>query len=577
MKLKSIRVTNFRAIRGSETVLSFDGSDIIFLLGQNNTGKTATLAAYEYLVAPKQKALLSDFHGFSIATPICIQATFQREDGDAAEFKKKGLDKWVDANGLIHFEKVWVDTEGIGQKRTFDPATGKYEDNGFGGLETHFTRQAPTPIPIPAMPSPDDLDKWVNDTFKKIVLAKLKIEEAEAYDAAQERIAHLRDRVYSNSQLGSLSSKANKTFQKVFPQLELSLRAEEGSDFDINKVFDKTFSVTIRDPLCEKVNQSYRRHGDGVVRQAMFNFLGIVKNDLSLEDAVSSGPVRKQFLLLFEEPEVYLHPSAVKRLRDVLYELCTNSPFQFLCASHSPSLIDLAKPQTSLVRVVRNSDGNTAFHQVGFDLFASDAERKQWVHMISRFNPHVCESFFADRVVVVEGDTEAIVAREFLGRIMPKHDLFVLNAGSKNNIPFFQDIFTHFRIKHYVIHDSDCRYQYLQNGARAVKSDGQPKANSAWALNKVIAERIEASQQLDGSLAARFVCISNFESAHGYSFDPAKGKPLSAFEYACNAPLDQSVPFAGFMLAITGHPVALPDYSQAYLEATVQEPDGLAP
>ncbi|MFT0342585.1 TOPRIM nucleotidyl transferase/hydrolase domain-containing protein [Bacteroides thetaiotaomicron] len=57
--------------------------------------------------------------------------------------------------------------------------------------------------------------------------------------------------------------------------------------------------------------------------------------------------------------------------------------------------------------------------------------------MVNRFNPHICEAFYADKVLLVEGDTETIVYRDLLNRFFPDEEIFVLNTGSKMNIPFF--------------------------------------------------------------------------------------------------------------------------------------------
>lgn len=574
MKLSSISVKNFRALRGDHATIRFDNSDIIFIFGQNNTGKSAVLDAYVYLVTPKQKAELSDFHGYDPKVPIVIEATFLKEAGDDEPFAKKGLAKWVSPDGTIKFRKTWDAPDVEGKKWTFDPEENDYVENGFGGLESHFSKHAPTPIKIPAMPQPGELDKWANDILKKAVLKTLPTDEADLYTKVIETFEALREKVYSNKALTGLNSKANLAFNKVFPGLQLALKAEEGAEIDLSKLFDKQISVTIQDPLVKDVDQGFLRHGHGVVRQAMFNFLAIVANQL--EVCTPTAGTRKEFLLLFEEPEVYLHPRAIQRLRRLLYELCTNSPFQFLCASHSPSLIDLAKPQTSLVRAVRLSSGATDFHQAGSELFASDAEKKDRVQMVNRFDPHVCESFFADRVLIVEGDTEAVVAREVLDTLSDKHDLFVLNAGSKNNIPFFQEVFTHFRIPHQVVHDADCRYLY-EKGVRVLKNDGTPKANSAWTLNATIANGIKAARSISPDLAMRYVSIPNFEGAHGYSYDATKGKPLSAYEYARTLKPDSDAPFVRFLRYALNMEVCPIDFSPGYLEENVSEPDGNPP
>ena len=79
-------------------------------------------------------------------------------------------------------------------------------------------------------------------------------------------------------------------------------------------------------------------------------------------------------------------------------------------------MIDISKPHSSLVRVIKNEDETTETYQVGDDVFRNTEEKKERIQMINRFNPHVCESFYARKVIIVEGDTEAIVFRDLISR-----------------------------------------------------------------------------------------------------------------------------------------------------------------
>lgn len=101
-------------------------------------------------------------------------------------------------------------------------------------------------------------------------------------------------------------------------------------------------------------------------------------------------------------------------------------------------MIDISQPHSSLIRVIKNADEETQTYQVGETLFGRDEEAKKWVQMVNRFNPHICEAFYADKVLLVEGDTETIVYRDLLTRFFPDEEIFVLNTGSKMNIPFFR-------------------------------------------------------------------------------------------------------------------------------------------
>ncbi|MGG3802514.1 ATP-dependent nuclease [Metabacillus fastidiosus] len=566
MKLVSMSVKNFRGINGKNTTVSFEGSDIIFLLGQNNVGKSTILTAYEYLVTPKQKAIISDFNGFSEKNPIEIEAVFKKETNDDEIFKKKGFEKWVEhSTSLIRFRKRWTTSGVEGKKETWNPEEGIFVENGFGGLETHFTKHAPTPVRIPAMSTPDELSKWISDIIKKTVLAKLKIEEEETYSKLLKEFTSFQEKILSKDSVKKLGETANINFKKVFPHLTIEVNTDFGTEIDLAKSFEKDFNVTIKDTRLGTINQSFTSHGHGVIRQTMFNFLGLVKNELPVNDTTQSQS--KDFIILFEEPEIFLHPKAINSLRKVLYELCTDSPFQILCASHSPNLIDISKPHTSLVRIVKDDNLKTFIHQVKHDLFTGSEQRKKQVQMINRFNPYVCESFFCDEVVIVEGDTEAIVIRELLENLAPERDIFVLNSGSKNNITFFQEIFTYFRINHYIIHDSDTPYIYNTSGEIVQNKDGSNKKNSAWKLNADIWNKVLEANDISPMLARRFVHIPNFEGAHNYKYESSKGKPLSAYDFVKGLDINENIPIVNFVKYILLNDQQLEEFFQENLVA----------
>ncbi len=579
MKLLDLTVKNFRSIKGDGITISLKESDIIFLFGQNNSGKSSLLTAYEYFITPNKKAELSDFLGFNPCLNIEMKATFLKEDGDNDVFEQKGFNKWVNDQGIVKFRKTWESVNVPGKKETYNPETNEYISDGFGGLEQHLTKHSPTPIRIPAFPSPADLTKFIKDTVQKSVLKTLKDEEVEAYERVMSEINALQDRILSKEAITAKSQNANENFRKIFPNLTLDISPIEGQEFNLASALEKEFSVIIKDDRFPDAKQDFTNHGHGVIRQTLFNFLGIVKNELPTTSDDETN--RKDFIILFEEPEVYLHPKSIRLLKKVLYDLCTNSPFQIICASHSPSLIDMSKPHTTLVRMIRDSEANTKLFQVGESIFSATQEQKDKVQMINRFDPNVCESFFSDEVILVEGDTEAIVVREILERKYPEKDIYVVNTGSKNNIPFFQKIFNHFNIKQHIIHDSDTRYLYNVSTnelnekiyVRKSNQDGSDKNNSAWSLNESIWNELMDANANSEEYAKRYVSVYNFESSHDYEYDTTKGKPLSAFEYANQLDLNGNESILKFVDTICG---ALPHdfkFTQEEIDEIVIEPN----
>ncbi|HIE4545960.1 TPA: ATP-dependent nuclease [Proteus mirabilis] len=584
MRLKSMSVRNFRAINGKNNIIRFDNNNIVFLFGKNNIGKSSILYAYEYFSSPTKKALLTDFYNNNPKNKIEIEAVFLKESSDDETFNNLNLNKWVDDNGIVKFKKTWDTLDEKASKETYHPKNKKYEAKGFGGLETILTHATPNVIFIEAIPNVDSLIKWLDDRIKKELLKSLKENHKSEYEEALVAVNKLQQKIEEHSYLTNMALSVNQYFNSTFPDLEIKILQDKNKETDLTKAFEKDFGIAIGkknkdnrelietakalEEIKEQVeNTDFRRfdlHGHALVRQAIVTILGLFSNTKEGE----------KHIILFEEPELYLHPSNKRRFRETLYKLSERDDYQIICISHDPQLIDLSKEHMSLARFVQNSDGTTEIYQTDETIFNKDEETKDRVQMLNRFNPHICESFFADEVILVEGDTEAIVLRELIHKHYPKKEIFVLNTGSKNNIPFFINILSNFKINQHIIHDSDERYLYENDGTIKLKNDGTPKSNSAWSINDNIWKAIENAKCRNNCSIKRYVSIRNFEHAHNYSHDPKLGKPLSAYLYAQNLDIkNNEISIVKQLKQITGDLAYDEEFTPESLDKLVQEPN----
>ncbi|QDK19415.1 ATP-dependent endonuclease [Leclercia adecarboxylata] len=591
MKLKTLKIENFRAINGDDNVITFNENNIVFVFGKNNIGKSSILHAYKYFTSPSEKAMPTDFHNHDFKKPIIIEAVFIKEELDDKSFAGKGLDKWVDRENQVKIRKVWVKINETAKKETFDPNTQQYVVGGFGGIDTILTNACPNIIYIEAIPNIKALTSWLDKEIKSRIIKNLQKNHQKEYDEAFRAVKALQEKVEGEDLLSEIATKANRYFNKTFPEMEIKIQSDPFKPMDLCKAFESDFSISIGPKSDDNVDiaiveklqvikseieemdssGNYRQfdlHGHALIRQAIVNILGIFRDT---KDGSDGADVKKN-IILFEEPELYLHPSNKRRFRETLYDIASQDNYQIICISHDPQLIDLSKEHTSLVRFVAGEDGATHIYQTKENLFTKSEEVKEKVMMLNRFNPHICESFFADEVILVEGDTEAIVLRELLDRFYANKEIFVLNTGSKNNIPFFLEVLSTFKIRLHIIHDSDERYIY-EKGVRVLKKDNKtPKANSAWSLNDTIWKSVENISN-NGGYAKRYVSIRNFEHAHNYQYDKLKGKPLSAYEFSKTIGLDDiNLPIITFLKEIASTESSGIEYTQDYLHENVQEP-----
>lgn len=542
MKLVKFKVQNFRGLKGEHNEIQFKKSDIIFLIGQNNTGKSTFLRAYEFFTNSKQKATLDDFYNQDITNTIKMEGWFELEkddDKDKSYYSKSDPDwatKWVNSDGYIKIKKEWNNINQDFKKYTFSPNEGHWVLNGFGGFDSLFGKAAPTPISINAMEDEASLGEKVNKLIQDQYLKSLKDNHQEQYKKVLQEIRNLQNCVIGCATIQQQDELLNQSFQHVFDGLKLSIEANTSENIKVEDLLKKNHTITIQKDGIER-KDSFQRSGHGIIRQALFNFITFLLN-------MQEESHRKEYIILYEEPELFLHPKITFKLREELYNLAApGKPYQILCATHSPMMIDISKDHSSLIRVVKNQDEETITYQVQTEVYTARYSKER-VQMINRFNPHICEVFYADKVLLVEGDTETIVYRELLNKFFPEKEIFVLNTGSKMNIPFFQDILTAFHIKHYPIHDVDSKLINTVNGQ---------KTSAAWSLNEKIWKKVETANTIESGLSNRYVHNANFENAHKYNLSNGKDKPLNAFLFVETIKdINQDVPCLNWLKDILG-------------------------
>src|SRR5688572_14238709 len=327
MKLQRLIIQNFRGIKGPDpdsNIIDFSTSDIVFLIGQNNTGKSSFLRAYEFFVNPKQVATKEDFHNYDDASPITIEAHFLKETGDDQDEdlakNGKGSDpewskKWTDDKSTIKIRKVWEGAGASFKKQTRHPQDG-WQDGGFGGMDTLLTKYSPTPISINAMETPATLEDKVNKLINDQFLKKAKENFPDQYQAAKNALEALQTKVTDSDGIVSINRKVNKRFQELFENLTLEIKPKDSEKLNLLKAIEKSHSVNVRKEGIERP-EAFTQNGHGIIRQALFNFLAF------LEDTIEESN-QKQYIILFEEPELFLHPKIAYKLRKSLYSLAHN-------------------------------------------------------------------------------------------------------------------------------------------------------------------------------------------------------------------------------------------------------------
>lgn len=543
MRIKSFAINNFRGITGGldKNLINFDDSNTIFVFGQNNVGKSSVLKAYEAFY--EDKVTEKDFHNtnnedIEIEVEFIIEEATDKPIIDAASNNKFDnlKSEYLDSNNVLKLKKTFKSSD-KGKKpnnQTYKPTSSSYETKGYGGIGLHapFQRMMLQPLYIKAMPNESDVENIVTEVLKEVATSRLKDTERAELKAAEATIQKLQDQIYKTGDIDTYKQEVNQKFSNLFNGFEIDI--DEGSSkakFTHDKI-GKDFKVKFKSKSGGvDVLNDYDQMGHGSVRIAIF-LLMLMRDKLR-----GDGESAKNFLVLFEEPELFLHPVLTKELRSLIYEVSDkDTPFQVLCASHSPQMIDISKDHSSLARMIKGDSGTQIF-QVQQEDLKTDEENtkekvKQKLHEILRFDPYVCESFYASEVLLVEGDTEAIIARGFQQESNESKNIYVLNCHSVNNIPFYQKFFSKFKIPYSVICDTDSS----QNPEKGWNRDNKSPTFTGG-IQKSIYDQFSADKPTNVAQNL-FVLDDTFETPHKaldspfkYDFIASDGKPFNANAY----------------------------------------------
>jgi hypothetical protein len=139
---------------------------------------------------------------------------------------------------------------------------------------------------------------------------------------------------------------------------------------------------------------------------------------------------KDKIVLLFEEPETYLHPHLRRKLRNVLGELAELGWF-VVCATHAPEFISFSSSQ-HIVRLWRDGDQIDK----GAFLTKSLSDAAKFQERLDEHGNH--EMLFSNCVVLCEGKDDEFAVKEYFDKTdldIDARSVSVLELGGVVNLP----------------------------------------------------------------------------------------------------------------------------------------------
>lgn len=514
MRLRALKIINFGCIddRGYE----IEVDDIVVIIGPNNVGKSAILDAYETFASGGAELALKCFRNEDFANTVAISAVFvdlSDEDLDIIGAKWKHTDaKYGDC---VRVKWEWTAPEKKGAKFSWDPEKGTWVSGGMGGWDTLIVSRTPAPLRVRPTDDAATTEAQLVEILTSAAKTAIKADEGRAADvviALKKLTEELAEEI--KAQISDATARIGDRLGSIFPGYTVEFKPEIGK-FEPEKAVGAGSYIRVNGPT--EGSLPLAQQGAGLRRTFLWSALGTLADIGRVKHGKATIKADRQRILLIEEPESFLHPPVIRAAREALYSLAEVPEWQVLATTHSPVFIDVSKPHTTIVRVAR--EGNQRTRLFSTDRASFSEEDRENLRMIRSCHPTVTEFFFADHVVLVEGETEHAVLNVLLSRSTDAAALraCVVNCLGKANLPLFQRILNQFGTPYTVVHDSD---------APRVRSDGSWQSNPMWTINQRI---LDALKERDSTHPTSYavVHIPDFEQ-HYFGRRLASPKPYQA-------------------------------------------------
>ena len=465
-RLSYLRIKNFRACK--DVSLPLEGYTP--LVGQNNTGKSSILQSIGWVLKP---AALSggDFHDPDLPVEVvaCIDGISNEVLGRIPEERHRKAIAPYCRDG-----RLWIRTSATGatvkalRKEVWDI------DQCPGNDEPEHWREYPTGLPQAVsalLPEPllvqamhdigEDLGKAKAGTTIKALLDEIMGPLLEAHaelNSALDSIRHIltADGENRSDYLQQFDTDATDALMHFFPGLALDLDLQV---VDVKEFF-KAGDLHVTDQITGD-RRRFDQMGTGAQRAIQMALIRYLAETRSGE---GGSPSRR--LLLIDEPELYLHPQGVRRLRQALASLA-QAGFQVVFSTHSPLMLSRDNAaDTVIVRKTAEAGVTTQKplrHAVEEALNNAESQSRALFEL-----GNLAEIYFADRVVICEGKTDGRLlplVYERLYGVAPDIDhIAFVSVGGSGNIPKALPVLAAMGIAACAVVDLDFGYSHARSG-----------------------------------------------------------------------------------------------------------------
>ena len=502
MRIEEITIHNIRSVKHT----TFQLSGYSMLVGENNVGKTNIFTAlrlfYEDNLKYKKEI---DFPKFATRdeeswVELAFKTTKDEQESLKAEYRSQ--DKTLKVRRYFHSkDKTLVKAS---QSNIYAYESGELSKNLFYGARNVSKAKLGNVIYIPAVSKTDEAVKLSGPSpFRQMLhlVMKRAVLESPTFESLSSAFDDF------NSNFGEEASQDGFSISSLIHDINSEIDGWDAhfgisvSPIKPEEIVKNLLSYHIKDVNLGGEQVNLASFGQGFQRHLIFSLI-----KLAARYAAPRATTKRSFdpdftLLLFEEPEAFLHPSQQEVLCLSFRTLGDGESEQDLASTHSTHFVSKQMSQMSgIIRLSKSGTGVTKTFQIkekdlsrildtntglyakfseclGSDEISKNTKNKIRKRKLGEEFPNPAGKleeealryflwldseraslFFARKVIICEGASEKI----FIGylfdekwREFRKQHVYLLDALGKYNIHRYMTLLTALGIEHSVLFDSD--------------------------------------------------------------------------------------------------------------------------
>jgi hypothetical protein len=488
VQLRAVRIHNFRGVLDQTIALR----PYSLLVGANNAGKSTIIDAIRAFYEKDGFKFRKDSDTPYLTTgdkESWVELTFQLAADEQASLKEE----YRLPDGTVRVRKYLETSEkGADGKSKAGGiygycADGTLSQDPFYGAKNVQSGKFGDLIYIPAISKVDEHAKLSGPSALRDLLGEIMagvVESGTAYAAFRSEVdkfstAVREEKTADERSLGGFESELNNLLGTWGPQFKLRFQTPSPADMVKSMIGWEVFDSEHKQAI------EIDRYGSGFQRHFIYSLITLATGYAGKRATKKTKDFQPNLnLILFEEPEAFLHPSQQEELASSLRRIATDGRWQVLCATHSPLFVSKSSADVPSIACVQRKSGEIAVSQASDGVWKNIIDCNLSIEDIVRRHPKLerkfhpddarpdmevlkhflwlspdrATMFFARHVLLVEGATELALVNRLVGDQRIKevpNGLCVVDCLGKFNVHRFMNLLGCLKIQHSAICDDD--------------------------------------------------------------------------------------------------------------------------